>query len=72
MDNKCLSVEKKMKLGGSCQVKKTGKTRNIKKKEKYSRCIEITAMCFCVILMAYSHNWITMERQKMKELKYKV
>lgn len=29
MDNKFLSVEKKMKPGGSCQVKKTGKTRKI-------------------------------------------
>lgn len=29
MNNKFLSVEKKMKPGGSCQVKKTGKTKKI-------------------------------------------
>lgn len=50
-----------MKPGGSCQVRKTGKTRETslattKEKEKNSRCIETTGMCFCVILMSHSHD----------------
>lgn len=73
MDNKSLSVEKKMKAKGSCHVRKTGKTRetslpmlkSIQDAQKLQECI-------CVILMAHSHNCISMETQTMTELKCKV